>query len=71
MKVALVTGCSSGLGKALVRTLHTASADSGCRFRVFATSRKLQAIDDLKVGGIDTIQLDVTDLESIGLLWTI
>ncbi len=67
MKVALITGCSSGLGKALARALHTGSwsAHSASGFRVFATSRSIEDVQDLKLEGIDTLQLDVTDAESV------
>lgn len=67
MKVALITGCSSGLGKALARSLHTGGWDAKrtTEFRVFATSRKTQDLQDLKLEGIDVLQLDVTDPHSI------
>ena len=66
-KVALITGCSSGLGKALARTLHSGSwgPGSASAFRVFATSRNTQDVEDLKLEGIDVVQLDVTDADSV------
>lgn len=70
MKVAVITGCSSGLGKALARTLHTSRWDSSRTpnrqaYSVVATSRKLADIRDLQSEGIDTLQLDVTDPKSV------
>ncbi|KAA6427974.1 MAG: hypothetical protein FRX49_02636 [Trebouxia sp. A1-2] len=67
MKVALITGCSSGLGKALARALHTGSwnAHSAAGFRVFATSRNTGDLQDLMLEGIDALQLDVTDADSV------
>ncbi|MBD2112359.1 MULTISPECIES: SDR family oxidoreductase [Cyanophyceae] len=53
--VVIVTGCSSGIGKALCQAFHR----QGCR--VVATARRLEAIDDLKAQGILTLPLDVTD----------
>ena len=57
--VVLITGCSSGIGKALCQAFHR----RGCR--VIATARRLEAIDDLKVHTVMTLPLDVTD--SIGI----
>jgi NAD(P)-dependent dehydrogenase (short-subunit alcohol dehydrogenase family) len=54
-QVVLVTGCSSGIGRALVRRL------AECGHRVFATARRPEALDDLKGARVDCLRLDVTD----------
>jgi len=54
-KVALITGCSSGIGRALSLALHS----RGCR--VVATAREIEAIVDLKEKGMAVHSLDVTD----------
>lgn len=59
MKVVLITGCSSGLGRALARTFQSRG------FRVFASARNTQKLDDLKREGIDTVTLDVNDPSSV------
>lgn len=53
--------------QALARALHTGSsnAHSASGFRVFATSRNIGDLQDLKLEGIDALQLDVTDAESV------
>ena len=55
----LVTGCSSGIGKAtaqaLVRAGHT----------VYATARRPSTLADLEAAGARTVALDVTDEESM------
>lgn len=57
--VVLLTGCSSGLGRALAiefaRQGHT----------VFATSRSIKDVSELKGQGLTVIPLDVTDASSI------
>lgn len=67
MQVVLITGCGSGLGKALVRSFHLQASIGGkaSRFRVFASDVKLESVDDLKLEGIDTLKLDVTSAESV------
>ena len=59
-QVVLVTGCSTGIGRALVREL------SARGHRPIASARRLDAIADLAADGIDTVSLDVKDLASIG-----
>lgn len=54
-RVALITGCSSGIGRELALEL----ARRG--HRVIATARKLEAVADLKSDSIDIAQLDVND----------
>ena len=58
-KAVLITGCSTGIGRAtaerLVRGGHT----------VYATARRLEAIEDLKAAGARTLALDVTSEESM------
>jgi len=56
-KVVLVTGASSGIGKA------TAEHLAGLGYRVFAGARKPEAVSSLRGG--DLIQLDVTDDASV------
>ena len=57
--VVLITGCSSGIGKALCQAFHR----QGCR--VVATARRLETLDSLKAHSIMTLPLDVTD--SVGI----
>lgn len=59
-QVVLVTGCSTGIGRALARELRVRG------HRPFATARRLESIADLAADGIDTVRLDVKDGESIG-----
>ncbi len=55
----LITGCSSGIGRAAAISLH----DAG--LRVYATARKPGALADLAARGIATLALDVTDETSM------
>jgi NAD(P)-dependent dehydrogenase (short-subunit alcohol dehydrogenase family) len=54
-QVVMVTGCSTGIGRALARALRAAG------HRPFATARRLESIDDLAAEGIETLRLDVND----------
>ncbi len=58
-RAVLITGCSTGIGRAtaerLVRAGHT----------VYATARRLDAIEDLGAAGARTLALDVTSEESM------
>jgi NADP-dependent 3-hydroxy acid dehydrogenase YdfG len=59
-KSVLITGCSAGgIGDALAQSFHSHG------FRVFATARNLSKVAHLKELGIDTIELDVTNEESV------
>jgi len=58
-KAVLITGCSSGIGRATARRL----AASG--WTVYATARRLESIADLESAGCRTLALDVTDEESM------
>src|SRR2546428_13861415 len=58
-QVVIVTGCSTGIGRALACELRARG------HRPFATARRLESIADLASEGIDTVQLDVTDVISI------
>lgn len=54
-KVALITGCSSGIGNALSKALHQKGA------RVVATARNIDTLADLKAQGMAVHTLDVTN----------
>jgi NAD(P)-dependent dehydrogenase (short-subunit alcohol dehydrogenase family) len=58
-QVVLVTGCSTGIGRALACEL------AGRGHRVFASARRLESISDLAVIGAQPLELDVTQPESI------
>ncbi|MBV9241050.1 MAG: SDR family NAD(P)-dependent oxidoreductase [Acidobacteria bacterium] len=55
VKVALITGCSSGIGHA------TAFALSDAGFHVVATAPKLEELVDVRDQGCEILELDVTD----------
>lgn len=58
-KAVLITGCSTGIGRATAERL----ARRG--HRVYATARRPESIEDLRELGCETLPLDVTDSESM------
>lgn len=58
-KVVFITGCSSGIGRALCEEFHQRG------FRVIATARRLDSIVDLQAKGIVAHALDVQDTDRI------
>lgn len=58
-KSILITGCSSGIGLCSAKGLRTRG------YRVFATARKPEDVEMLKQQGFESMQLDLTDKESI------
>jgi len=55
----LVTGCSSGIGRATAERLAARG------FVVYASARRVEAVADLEARGCRTLSLDVTDEESM------
>jgi NAD(P)-dependent dehydrogenase (short-subunit alcohol dehydrogenase family) len=58
-EVVLITGCSSGIGRAAAIRLHEAG------LQVYATARRAGTLADLASRGIRTLALDVTDETSM------
>ncbi len=58
-RVALVTGASSGIGKATALMLNQAG------YTTYATARRLESLIDLETAGCRTLRLDVTDEASM------
>ena len=56
---ALITGCSTGIGRCLAEGLHALG------YRVFATARKPGDVDELNRIGLESLQLDLDDSHSI------
>jgi NAD(P)-dependent dehydrogenase (short-subunit alcohol dehydrogenase family) len=58
-KAVLITGCSSGIGQATAARLARAG------WTVYASARRLDSIAPLKEDGCETLELDVTDEQSM------
>ncbi|WP_254764337.1 SDR family oxidoreductase [Natrinema marinum] len=58
-KSVLITGCSSGIGRATARAFLTED------WQVFATARNADDIEDLEEDGCETLEVDVTDPEEV------
>jgi NADP-dependent 3-hydroxy acid dehydrogenase YdfG len=59
-RAVLVTGCSTGIGRA------TAERLAGSGWTVYASARRLESIAGLEEAGCRLLELDVTDEESMG-----
>ncbi len=55
----LITGCSSGIGLSIATGLH----EKG--YRVFATARKEEDVGEIRLLGLESLQLDLADSVSI------
>lgn len=60
-RAVLITGCSTGIGRATALRLHKAGLP------VYASARRLETLDELGKMGINTLHLDVTDEDSMNL----
>ncbi len=58
-KVVFITGCSTGIGRALSEEFHR------CGFRVIATARRLESLSDLREKGMSTHALDVNNKDQV------
>jgi len=58
-KTILITGCSTGIGLCVANGLKKRG------YRVFATARKSEDVEQLKQQGLESLQLDLVDSDSI------
>jgi len=59
IKSVLITGCSTGIGYCVARGLQARG------YRVFATARRTESVATLNNEGLESLQLDLDDSESI------
>ena len=59
-RAVLITGCSTGIGRATAERLAKRGG-----WTVYATARRPESIDDLRQSGCKTLALDVTDEQSM------
>ncbi|MGP0015053.1 SDR family NAD(P)-dependent oxidoreductase, partial [Pseudomonas sp.] len=62
MPVALITGCSSGIGRALADVFKHAG------YEVWASARRAEDVAALAAAGFTAVQLDVNDGDALRLL---
>ena len=55
----LITGCSSGIGRCVARGLAARG------YRVFATARRREDVEELAAEGLESLRLDLDDSDSI------
>jgi NAD(P)-dependent dehydrogenase (short-subunit alcohol dehydrogenase family) len=60
-KTVLITGCSSGIGYCVAKALKQRG------YRVIATARRQESVDQLISEGLESLQLDLANSESIQL----
>ena len=58
-KSILITGCSTGIGYCVAKGLQERG------YRVFATARRVESVEALNNEGLESLQLDLDDSESI------
>jgi len=58
-KTVLITGCSSGIGHCVAAGLKQRG------YRVIATARRAESVEQLKAEGFESLQLDLADSESV------
>jgi len=58
-RTVLITGCSSGIGRCVATGLKQLG------YRVFATARKTEDVNSLRSEGLESVQLDLADSDSI------
>jgi len=58
-KSILITGCSTGIGYCVAHGLKKRG------YNVFATARKMEDVERLREEGLQSLQLDLTDLLSM------
>jgi len=58
-KAVLITGCSTGIGRATAERMASAG------YTVYATARRMESIEDLEAKGCRTLALDVNDEDSM------
>lgn len=59
-RAVLITGCSSGIGRCVAEGLRARG------YRVFASARRMEHVEELTAAGFEALHLDLDDSDSIG-----